>query len=113
MVGGRSPRPKGDWLERALVRRLAQLGIVSVRVPGSGCKGGKFRGDLVLPLCGRELVVEVKPHGNGFKQLYTWLARRDLLLIKADRRDVLVVLPLSLAAEIIEQAIPHMQRGCP
>jgi Holliday junction resolvase len=70
MSGGRSPRQKGDRLERALVQLLEQHGILSVRVPQSGAKGGKFRGDLVLPLGGRELVVEVKHHGDSFRQLY-------------------------------------------
>jgi hypothetical protein len=102
MTGGRAPRRKGDRLERALVRLLAQRGIVAVRVPQSGGKGGKFRGDLVLPLRGRELVCEVKHHGAAFKRIYAWLVDRDLLLIKADHRHVLVVLPLTLAAEILE-----------
>ena len=45
MTGGRAPRRKGtdwsaDWAER---------GIVAVRVPQSGAKGGKF----AATLCGR------------------------------------------------------------
>ena len=101
MTGGCAPRQKGDRLERALVRLLAQRGIIAVRVPQSGSKGGRFRGDLVLPLRGRELVREVKHRGSAFRRLYTWLVDRDLLLIKADHREVLVVLPLTLAAELL------------
>jgi hypothetical protein len=55
-----------------------------------------------LPLRGRELVCEVKHHGAAFKRIYAWLIDRDLLLIKADHREVLVLLPLTLAAEILE-----------
>jgi Holliday junction resolvase len=113
MSGGHRPRQKGDRLERALVRLLQQYGIISVRVPQSGAKGGRFRGDLVLPLCGRELVVEVKHHSNSFRQLYKWLTGRDLLLIKADHKEILVVVPLRLAIEIIEFAIPFLQRTNP
>jgi hypothetical protein len=109
MSGGAAPRRKGDRLERVLVRVLEQRGILSVRVPQSGAKGGRYRGDLVLPLAGRELVAEVKHHGASFRRLYAWLRERDLLLIKADHQDVLVVLPLQLAVEILEQAIPHLQ----
>jgi hypothetical protein len=102
VTGGCAPRQKGDRLERALVRLLAQHGIIAVRVPQSGARGGKFRGDLVLPLRGRELICEVKHHGAAFRRLYTWLVDRDLLLLKADHRGVLVVLPLTLAAEILK-----------
>ncbi len=58
------------------MRLFAQHGIVSVRLPQSGAKGGRFRGDLVLPLCGRELIVEVKHHSSSFKRLYDWLTGR-------------------------------------
>ena len=70
MSSGRSPRQKGDRLECALVRLLAQHGIVSARMLQSGAKGGHFRGDLVLPLCGRKLIVEVKHHGSSFTRHY-------------------------------------------
>jgi hypothetical protein len=107
MGGSAAPRRKGDRLERALVRVFEQRGIVSVRVPQSGAKGGRYRGDLMMPLCGRELVAEVKHHGASFRRLYAWL--RDLLLIKTDHQDVLVVLPLQLAVEILDQTILHLQ----
>jgi Holliday junction resolvase len=92
---------------------LEQHGIISVRVPQSGAKGGRFRGDLVLPLGGRELVVEVKHHRSSFRRLYDWLTGRDLLLIKADHQEVLVVVPLRLAIKIIERAIPFLQETRP
>jgi hypothetical protein len=37
-------------------------------------------------------------------KLYSWLEGRDALIIKADRRDALVVLPLRLAVEIATAA---------
>jgi hypothetical protein len=104
MPGGRSPRQKGNRTERALRHYLLQRGLSAERVPLSGSAGGRFAGDLLLTLAGRDLVVEVKHRGDGFAQLYAWLDGRDLLIVKADRRDPLVVLPLSLAAEIAVRA---------
>ena len=49
---------------------------------------------------GRDLCVEVKARADGFRELYSWLNQRDVLIVKADRREPLVVVRLSLAAEI-------------
>jgi hypothetical protein len=38
---------------------------------------------------------------NGFRQLYSWLGNSDLLIVKADRRDPLAVLPLALVVELM------------
>jgi hypothetical protein len=38
--------------------------------------------------------------GNGFRELYAWLLDRDFLIVRADRLEPLVVIPLRLAAEI-------------
>jgi hypothetical protein len=43
----------------------------------------------------------VKARGDGFRQLYAWLTGFDLLIVKADRRDPLVVLPLVLVVELM------------
>jgi hypothetical protein len=44
--------------------------------------------------------VEVKVRGNGFRELYAWLGDRDFLIVRADRLEPLVVIPLKLATEI-------------
>ena len=44
--------------------------------------------------------VEVKVRGTGFAQLYKWLASRDLLVVRCDGGQPLVVCPLKLAIEI-------------
>jgi hypothetical protein len=56
--------------------------------------------DVSVPLLGLDREVEVKCRANGFRALYAWLEGRDLLVIRADRSEPLVVLPLRLAAEI-------------
>src|SRR5437773_1973298 len=100
MSGGRGPRQKGNRAERALVRFLQANGFAAERVPLSGSAGGSYLGDVTVPLLGVDRCVEVKVRGNGFAQLYRWLASRDLLVVRADRSEPLVILPLRLAAEI-------------
>jgi hypothetical protein len=76
-------------------------------VPLSSAAGGSYVGDLSIPVIGRDLCAEVKVRGNGFTQLYEWLERRDLLIVRADRREPLVLVPLRLAAEIAAAAEHH------
>jgi hypothetical protein len=56
-----------------------------------------------LPVAGAQPVAEVN-RAVGFRQLYDWLDGRDILIVKADRREPLVVLPLPLAADIARAA---------
>jgi hypothetical protein len=104
MSGGRASRNKGNRAERALVRLLQENGFAAERVPLSGAAGGSYLGDLTVPLLGVDRVVEVKVRARGFAQLYDWLADRDLLVVKADRREPLVVVPLKLAIQIARAA---------
>jgi hypothetical protein len=83
-----------------LVRLLQDHGLGAERVPLSGAVGGSYVGDLTVPLIGRDHVVEVKVRGTGFNQLYDWLDGRDILVVKADRKEPLVVIPIKLAVEI-------------
>lgn len=113
MPGGRASRQKGNRVERAIVRALQDAGLGAERVPLSGSAGGSYLGDLTVPVIGRDLVVEVKARAGGFVELYRWLDDRDVLVVKADRREPLVVLPLSLATEIAMAAEQHMKAGAP
>ena len=101
MSGGRSPKRKGTRVERELVNLLVELGLPCFRVPLSGAAGGEWSGDIHIPLLGRTRRAEVKARGNGFRQLYAWLDKSDLLIVKADRRDPLAVLPLPLLVELM------------
>jgi hypothetical protein len=98
--GGRASRQKGNRSERAIVRLLQEAGFAAERVPLSGSAGGRYLGDISVPLLGLDRTVEVKVRGRGFLQLYDWLDARDILIVRADRREPLVVIPLKLAAEI-------------
>jgi hypothetical protein len=46
----------------------------------------------------------VKARADGFRELYCWLDGRDMLIVKADRQEPLVVVRLSLAADIAKLA---------
>jgi Archaeal holliday junction resolvase (hjc) len=102
--GGRSPRQKGNRAERAIVRFLQERGFAAERIPCSGSAGGSFCGDVSMPLLGVDRRIEVKVRRNSFRNLYDWLIERDFLVVRADRREPLVVLPLRLAAEIAAAA---------
>ena len=47
--------------------------------------------------------VEVKCRTAGFRQLYDWPHQRDVLIVKSNRQEPLVVVRLSLAAEIAKR----------
>ena len=65
-MSGSGPRNKGARTERGIVKVLQASGIAAVRVPLSGAVGGRFAGDIVLPLMGRDLCVEVKAEPTVF-----------------------------------------------
>ncbi|MHC2273543.1 Holliday junction resolvase [Bradyrhizobium diazoefficiens] len=104
MKGGRASRDKGNRAERAIVKFLQDRGFAAERVPLSGSAGGSYLGDVTIPVLDVDRVAEVKCRANGFRELYRWLEARDLLIIRADRSEPLVVLPLKLAAEIASAA---------
>jgi hypothetical protein len=98
-MSGRRSRSKGARIERGIVNALQAYGLAAARMPLSGAVGGRFGGDIVLPPLGRELCVEVKARAEGFRELYCWLKERCARL-KAEHQEPLVVMRLSLAAEI-------------
>jgi hypothetical protein len=102
--GGRASRDKGSRTERAIVRLLQERGLAGERVPLSGAARGRFGGDISVPVLGRDLRGEAKARGNGFRRLYDWLEGRDFLVIRADRKSLLVVVKLELAAEVVMAA---------
>jgi hypothetical protein len=98
-MSGRRSRDKGTRAECAIVRLLQRQGIGAEKISGMYKPGA----DLRVPLLGVDRAVEVKCRAAGFRQLYDWLSRRDVLIVKADREEPLVVVRLSLAAEIAKQ----------
>ena len=101
---GRASREKGNRTERAMVRLLQERGFAAERVPLSGAARGRFGGDVSVPVLGIDRRVEVKCRASGFRELYKWLDGVDLLIVRADRRELLVVIPFNLAVEIAAAA---------
>ena len=104
MSGGRASRDKGNRTERAIVRLLQDRGLAAERVPLSGASRGPFGNDVSVPALGVDCRVEVKCRGDGFRELYKWLAGADFLIVRADRRELLVVTPLKFAVEVVTMA---------
>jgi hypothetical protein len=105
-MSGRRSRSKGARIERSTVNALNASGIAAVRVPLSGAVSGRFGGYIVLPLLSRELCIEVKARTEGNCELLCWLSERDLLIVKANRQEPLVVVRLFLAAGIVKLGAP-------
>jgi Holliday junction resolvase len=56
-MSGRRSRTNGDRTERRVVSALKARGIAAARVPLSSAVDGRFAGDIVVPLLGRDLIV--------------------------------------------------------
>jgi len=84
---GRKSKDKGYRLEHELVEKLKELGFSAERIPLSGQAGGSFSGDIRI----EERIAEVKGRADGFKTLYRWLEGKDILFVRADRKEWLVI----------------------
>lgn len=100
---GLKSRRKGARAELALVKVLQNNGFAAEKTSGMYKPGP----DLSVPLLGVDQRVEVKVRAHGFNQLYKWLEGADLLIVRADRSEPLVVVPLSLAIQIAQAAEPN------
>jgi Holliday junction resolvase len=103
-MSGRKSRSKGLRGERAIVNMLQERGRAAERVPLSGAAGGRYTGDISVPVLGVDRVMEVKVRANGFKEIYGWLADNYALVVKADRKRPLLVIPLDLAVDVLDVA---------
>jgi len=93
MSGGRSSREKGMRAERQIVELFRQVGLEAYRVPLSGIPAG-FKSDVEVRIGSQRLRFESKVRAKEFGLLYRWLTGSDALVVKADRKPMLVVLPL-------------------
>src|SRR5690606_301584 len=96
-------RDKGLRFERSIVQQFKTYHFEAKRVPLSGSAEG-FPGDVLVTVGWQEdpLRVECKKRADGFKEIYRWLEGNDLLVIGADRKEPLAVMPLKLAVEIMQ-----------
>jgi hypothetical protein len=108
-MSGARHRRKGDRIEREIVDRHRSLGIHSERYPLSGAS--RFRGsghDVDVYAFGRDeapLITEVKArkNGTGFTQLEKWLGDYDLLVLRRNHVDPMIVLPWRVWARLLKR----------
>lgn len=93
-MSGLKSRNKGARIERETVRILQDGGIAAERVPLSGAAGGSYKGDVSMPVLGRDVTLECKARAAGFTSIYKWLASNYGLVLRADRHQPLIVLRL-------------------
>jgi hypothetical protein len=94
------PTLAGARTERTIVRLLQGQGIPATKISRAWCACA----DLRVPILGVDRAVD-KCCAAGFRQIYDWLNQRDLLVVKADRQEPLVVLRMSLATEIGKRTV--------
>lgn len=99
-MSGLRSRNKGARIEREVVNLFQEAGIAAERVPLSGAAGGSYKGDVSMPVLGRDVTLEVKARASGFKSIYGWLSENYGLVLRADRQAPLIVLRLSDFAEL-------------
>jgi hypothetical protein len=105
----KSQRDKGLRAERDIVDRQKAINVHAERFPLSGAS--RFRGsghDVDLYPFGRDaapFVAEVKArkNGSGFTQLEKWLGDYNVLFLRRNRADPLVVLPWSTWEALLEK----------
>lgn len=100
---GKKSKDKGYRGERYVVDRLNKHELGATRVPLSGAIAA-LPGDVNLPWLGLMKIGEVKWRAIGFKEIYKWLKARDVLFLKADRQDGLVVMRIDDFAELLKAA---------
>ena len=88
-------KQKGDRFERGLVETFNAYGMNAKRVPLSGAANG-FKGDVLFECQGIPKRAECKSRKKGdFKTLRKWLGDNDVLALKSDHEEPLIVLRLT------------------
>lgn len=111
-MSGAKHRRKGDRIEREIVDRHKAMSVHAERYPLSGAS--RFRGsghDTDIYAFGRDqapLVAEVKGRksGSGFTLLENWLGEYDLLFLRRDHADPLVVVPWRVWEMLLKETNP-------
>jgi len=83
-------RDKGNRLEREVVNLCKEMGLDAHRVPLSGAVTG-YKGDVIV--AGMRAEVKGRASGEGFKTLERWLGEHDLLFLRRDRAQPMVLMP--------------------
>ena len=95
-------KAKGARIEREIRDRHLALGIPAEKMPLSGALGGEWSGD--LRVAGMKAEVKARARGAGFTTLEKWLGSNDLLFLRKDRSDPMVVLSWDAWSKLIVSA---------
>jgi len=95
---GIKSRRKGARVELKILHQLQDAGIDAEKLSYAW----KKTHDIRMKMLGQDHQAEIKCRANGFKQLYAWLEPVNLLIVCADRRDPLAVVPMSLLIDLIK-----------
>lgn len=98
-----SAKRKGDKHELATVALFKEYHLDAKKVPLSGAADG-FKGDIHVTVHWKPapLKLECKIRAEGFKELYRWLEGNDAVVVRADRKPALAVIPLELFVKLCQ-----------
>jgi hypothetical protein len=106
-MSGARHRRKGDRIERELVALHQAIGIHAERVPLSGASRYRNSGhDIDVYAFGSDqapLVAEVKARkdGNSFATIERWLGEFDLLVLKRNHSNPLILMPWRVWTQLL------------
>tara|TARA_R100000664_G_C2726859_1_gene118571 strand:+ start:648 stop:938 length:291 start_codon:yes stop_codon:yes gene_type:complete len=88
---GKKSRDKGARIEREVTHLFKEAGFKTIRTGTLQTYKPNDAPDIIAD----QYRIEVKARANGFKQIYQYLEGNDLLVLRADNKEPLVVQPLS------------------
>jgi hypothetical protein len=97
---GIKSRRKGARIELDTLHKLQDAGIVAEKLSYAY----KKTHDLKVVMFDRHQKMEIKCRANGFATIYKWLEPVDLLVLRRDRSEPLVVMSLKTMIEMIKSA---------
>jgi len=89
-------RRKGARIELDVLHELQDAGIMCEKLSYAYRKTHDIR----VVLFDKHLKMEVKCRAKGFATIYNWLKPVDLLVLRRDRSEALVVMPISTLVEL-------------
>jgi hypothetical protein len=98
-------KKRGYNVEIWLRDKHLEHGIPCERVPLSGSMGGKYSGDLCIPSVEHPKYIcesKARKNGEGFTTIEKWMENKDLLFIKRNRKDPMVVMSFEVYLELIK-----------
>ena len=93
-------KKKGSAYELEVVKAHHSLGVAARKMPLSGALGGIYSGDVIVA----GLTCECKRRKRGFSTLYKYMEQgsgNDVLFLRDDREETLVVLPWATWASFL------------